>query len=91
VDDLQSCWAEYRTTRDPSLRDRLTLQYSPLAKFVAGRIGGQTATALEALVGAIETFDGNDRFEGWAMQRMASAVVVENHLYPIDSFDIPVW
>ena len=37
--DSRSLWLEYRRTRDKALRDRLIVNYSPLVKYVAGRLG----------------------------------------------------
>ena len=34
-----SLWLEYRQTREKRLRDQLILRYSPLVKYVAGRLG----------------------------------------------------
>ena len=34
-----SLWLEYRQTREKQLRDQLILRYSPLVKYVAGRLG----------------------------------------------------
>jgi RNA polymerase sigma factor FliA len=98
VDDLQSFWLEYQATRETGTRDRLTLQYSPLAKFVAGRVGGGaevTSTVLRALVDAIEEFDGQGRFERFALQYMTGAVEdpTWDQTWEPDPGDIevPVW
>jgi RNA polymerase sigma factor FliA len=37
--DTRSIWLEYRRTNDKVLRDKLIVMYSPLVKYVAGRLG----------------------------------------------------
>jgi len=37
--DLQDLWTEYKSTGDERAREGLILHYSPLVKFVAGRVG----------------------------------------------------
>src|SRR3990170_1543634 len=36
---LRELWQQYKKTADPPLRERLILHYSPLVKYVAGRVG----------------------------------------------------
>ena len=64
VDEL---WAEFISTRDEELRNRLVLQYAPLVKYVAGRVGSGLPTSVEQgdLVsdGVIGLMDAIDRFE----------------------------
>jgi RNA polymerase sigma factor for flagellar operon FliA len=36
--DLDALWDEYKRLQDQSLRDQLILHYSPLVKYVAGRV-----------------------------------------------------
>ena len=36
--DLDALWDEYKRAQDQSLRDQLILHYSPLVKYVAGRV-----------------------------------------------------
>ena len=65
--DSRSLWLEYRRTRDKGLRDRLIVNYSPLVKYVAGRLGsGLPAHVEEAdlvsygllgLMSAIDRYD----------------------------------
>ena len=38
VDPLEAVWQEYKATKDEHLRERLILHYSPLVKYVAGRV-----------------------------------------------------
>jgi RNA polymerase sigma factor for flagellar operon FliA len=64
TDDL---WAEYVATRDPLLRNRLVMQYSPLVKYVAGRIrtGMPESVDQDDLVsdGVIGLMDAIERFQ----------------------------
>ena len=36
--EVAALWAEYQVERDQAVRDRLILHYSPLVKYVAGRV-----------------------------------------------------
>src|SRR5437763_3020611 len=36
---IAALWREFKDTGDPQLRERLILHYSPLVKYVAGRVG----------------------------------------------------
>src|ERR1051326_3676197 len=64
---LDALWRAFKDTRDESLRERLILHYSPLVKYVAGRVSvGLPATIEQAdlvsygifgLIDAIEKFD----------------------------------
>ena len=65
--DSRSLWLDYRRTREKAIRDRLIVNYSPLVKYVAGRLGsGLPAHVEEAdlisyglvgLISAIERFE----------------------------------
>jgi RNA polymerase sigma factor for flagellar operon FliA len=82
-------WQAYGQHRDAALRDRLILHYSPLVKYVAGRVG----TGLPAHVdiadlvqsGVFGLWDAIDRFEPerglkfetYAMQRIRGAILDE--------------
>ena len=62
--EIERVWQDYRRTRDKALRDRLILNYAPLVKYVAGRLGGGlpahvdegdlVSYGLLGLIGAIE-------------------------------------
>jgi hypothetical protein len=46
VDDhaeIDRLWSRYKETDDPSVRDQLIVHYSPLVKYVAGRVAVATA------------------------------------------------
>ncbi len=86
VDDL---WADFTTTRSQAARDRLIVQYSPLVKYVAGRVGvglprnvEQTELAsfgVFGLIDAIEKFDPERgfKFETYAIARIKGAILDE--------------
>jgi RNA polymerase sigma factor for flagellar operon FliA len=84
VDEL---WAAFRVDRDVELRNRLVLQYSPLVKYVAGRLRTRLPDNVEyndlvsdgiiGLMDAIERFDP-DRgltFQTFAVPRIRGAMV----------------
>jgi RNA polymerase sigma factor FliA len=66
-EDLDQIWRDYRDTRDPGLRNRLVMQYSPLVKYVAGRLRTRMPDSVEQddLVsdGVFGLLDAIDRFE----------------------------
>lgn len=75
VSDL---WRRYRETGSPELRNQLVLQYSPLVKYVAGRVRSglpQTVDSADLVSeGVIGLMDAIERFEpdrGWTFQTYA--------------------
>ncbi|WP_037607571.1 RNA polymerase sigma factor WhiG [Streptacidiphilus rugosus] len=86
VDEL---WRAYKQTGDPRLREQLILHYSPLVKYVAGRVGvGLPANVEQAdfvssgvfgLIDAIEKFDPDRaiKFETYAISRIRGAIIDE--------------
>src|SRR5437762_5822234 len=86
---MQTLWRDYRRTRDQHLRDRLIVNYAPLVKYVAGRLGSGlpahvdegdlVSYGLLGLIGAIERYDpGRDiKFETFAMSRIKGAIIDE--------------
>jgi RNA polymerase sigma factor for flagellar operon FliA len=87
--ELQDLWRRYKSNGDERARERLVVAYSPLVKYVAGRIGsglpGHVEEAdlisygLGGLISAIERFDpGRDiRFETYAIARIRGAIIDE--------------
>jgi RNA polymerase sigma factor FliA len=87
--ELQDLWRRYKASSDERARERLVVAYSPLVKYVAGRIGsGLPAHVEEAelisfglggLISAIERFDPDRdiRFETYAMARIRGAIIDE--------------
>ncbi|WP_457030869.1 RNA polymerase sigma factor WhiG [Kitasatospora sp. P5_F3] len=92
VDDrsaLELLWRSYKETGDARLREQLILHYSPLVKYVAGRVGvGLPANVEQAdfvssgvfgLIDAIEKFDIERaiKFETYAISRIRGAIIDE--------------
>jgi RNA polymerase sigma factor for flagellar operon FliA len=87
--ELRDLWRRYKTSDDQKARDRLVVAYSPLVKYVAGRMGaGLPAHVDEAdlisyglggLIAAIERFDlsRDIRFETYAITRIKGAILDE--------------
>ncbi len=82
-------WAEYKRTGAQDLRDKLIVRYSPLVKYVAGRVSVGLPSTIElgdlvsygifGLIDAIEKFD-NERsvkFETYAITRIKGAIIDE--------------
>jgi RNA polymerase sigma factor (sigma-70 family) len=79
---LGELWRAYKASGDERLREELILHYSPLVKYVAGRIGvglppfveqaDVVASGMVGLVDAIEKFDikREIKFEMYAMNRI---------------------
>ena len=82
-------WREYKTTKEERLRERLILHYSPLVKYVAGRVGVGLPPNIEqsdlvsygifGLIDAIEKFDLERaiKFETYAISRIKGAIIDE--------------
>ena len=87
--ELRDLWRRYKGSGDQKARDRLVVAYSPLVKYVAGRMGaGLPAHVDEAdlisyglggLIAAIERFDlsRDIRFETYAITRIKGAILDE--------------
>ena len=82
-------WRRFRRTGDPAARERLVLSYSPLVKYVVGRMMSNLPSHLEqadlisyglmGLLGAIDRYqpDRGVRFESYAMTRVKGAIIDE--------------
>ncbi len=87
--ELKDLWRRYKTSADTRARERLVVAYSPLVKYVAGRMSsGLPAHVEEAdlisygligLIGAIERFDleREIKFETYAIPRIRGAIIDE--------------
>jgi RNA polymerase sigma factor for flagellar operon FliA len=87
--ELRDLWKRYKSSGDERARERLVVAYSPLVKYVAGRMGsGLPAHVEEAdlisygltgLISAIERFDlGREiKFETYAITRIRGAIIDE--------------
>jgi len=86
---LREIWVEYKQSASPELRERLILHYSPLVKYVAGRVGVGLPPNVEqadlvsygvfGLIDAIEKFDPEReiKFETYAISRIRGAIIDE--------------
>ena len=87
--DIAQLWADFKAGADRSSRDRLILHYSPLVKFVAGRVAVGLPQNVEqadlisygvfGLIDAIEKFepDRGFKFETYAIARIKGAIMDE--------------
>jgi RNA polymerase sigma factor FliA len=87
--ELQELWRRYKATADERARERLVVAYSPLVKYVAGRMSsglpGHVEEAdlisygLGGLISAIERFDLSReiKFETYAITRIRGAIIDE--------------
>ncbi len=86
---LRELWQDFKATGDQRLRERLILHYSPLVKYVAGRVGVGLPPNIEqadlvsygifGLIDAIEKFDleRSIKFETYAISRIRGAIIDE--------------
>ncbi|MDP9397757.1 MAG: RNA polymerase sigma factor WhiG [Actinomycetota bacterium] len=86
---LRTLWADFKAGGSSELRERLILHYSPLVKYVAGRVGVGLPPNIEqadlvsygifGLIDAIEKFDLERaiKFETYAISRIRGAIIDE--------------
>jgi RNA polymerase sigma factor for flagellar operon FliA len=87
--ELRELWRSYKIDGDERARERLVVAYSPLVKFIAGRMasglpshvddGDLVSYGLLGLIGAIERFDleREIKFETFAVARIKGAIIDE--------------
>ena len=87
--ELRELWRRYKEQGDGAARERLVVAYSPMVKFVAGRLGAGLPSHVEdadlisyglvGLIGAIERFEPERgiKFETFAMTRIRGAIIDE--------------
>ena len=87
--ELRDLWRRYKDDGDASARERLVVAYSPMVKFVAGRLGAGLPSHVDdadlisygliGLIGAIERFEPERgiKFETFAMTRIRGAIIDE--------------
>jgi RNA polymerase sigma factor FliA len=87
--ELRDLWRRYKGDGDAAARERLVVAYSPMVKFVAGRLGAGLPShvddadlisyGLMGLIGAIERFEPERgiKFETFAMTRIRGAIIDE--------------
>jgi RNA polymerase sigma factor for flagellar operon FliA len=86
---IAELWRVYKSDGDPAVREKLILHYSPLVKYVAGRVGVGLPPNIEqadlvsygifGLIDAIEKFDieRSIKFETYAISRVRGAIIDE--------------
>jgi RNA polymerase sigma factor for flagellar operon FliA len=87
--ELRELWRRYKVDEDDKARERLVVAYSPLVKFIAGRMASGLPSHVEesdlisygllGLIGAIERFDTEReiKFETFAVARIKGAIIDE--------------
>ena len=86
---LEQLWREYKECGDARLREQLILQYAPLVRYVAGRVGVGLPASVEqgdlvsygvfGLIDAIDKYDLSRaiKFETYAINRIRGAIIDE--------------
>lgn len=87
--DLSAAWAAFKSTGDSLARENLIITYSPLVKYVAGRLSSSLPQTVDTsdlisygvfgLIDAIEKFDTERgiKFETYAIARIKGAIIDE--------------
>jgi len=87
--ELRELWRSYKQEGDEEARERLVIAYSPLVKFIAGRMasslpahvdeGDLVSYGLLGLISSIERFDPQReiKFETFAVARVKGAIIDE--------------
>ncbi len=87
--ELRELWGRYKNEDDERARERLVVAYSPLVKFIAGRMASGLPSHVEeadlvsygllGLIGAIERYelDRDVKFETFAVARVKGAIIDE--------------
>jgi RNA polymerase sigma factor for flagellar operon FliA len=81
--ELRDLWRRYKGTGDAHARERLVIAYSPLVKYVSGRMASglpaHISYGLVGLINAIERFEParEIKFETYAITRIKGAIIDE--------------
>ncbi|MCL6472109.1 MAG: RNA polymerase sigma factor WhiG [Firmicutes bacterium] len=87
--DINGLWQEYKEKDCQESRDKLILHYSPLVKYIAGRISANLPQSVDqadlvsygifGLIDAIEKYDTSRdiKFETYAISRIKGAIIDE--------------
>lgn len=87
--DVSALWERYKVADDTAARDKLILNYSPLVKYVAGRLASSLPQSVDTadlisygifgLIDAIEKYDPGRaiKFETYAIARIKGAIIDE--------------
>lgn len=88
-DEIDALWRRYKSSGNRTVRDQLVLQYSPLVKYVGGRVAAGLPSSVDqadlvsygmfGLIDAIDKFDPDRgfRFETYAITRIRGAIMDE--------------
>ncbi|MDP2775964.1 MAG: FliA/WhiG family RNA polymerase sigma factor [Nocardioides sp.] len=83
----QDLWLEFKSSPSEELRNRLVLQYSPLVKYVAGRVRSGLPASVdsadlvsEGVIGLMDAIDKYDpsrglQFQTYAVSRIRGAII----------------
>ena len=86
---IEKVWKEYKKSKSNELKDKIILYYSPLVKYVAGRISASmpsniemadlTAYGMFGLIDAVDKFDTSRKikFQTYAITRVKGAIIDE--------------
>ena len=86
---VEALWVRFKGSGDSGIRERLILHYSPLVKYVAGRVGAGLPRSVDqndlasyglfGLIDAIDKFepDRGFKFETYAINRIKGAILDE--------------
>ena len=89
LQSVEELWADFKATADQSARDRLIFHYSPLVKYVAGRVAAAMPSHVDyadlvsygilGLIDAIEKFDPSRaiKFETYGVPHVRGAILDE--------------
>jgi RNA polymerase sigma factor for flagellar operon FliA len=89
LDAVAAAWDKYKSNGSTAARDQLILHYSPLVKYVAGRVAVGLPSNIEqadlmsygifGLIDAIDKYDRskNVKFETYAISRIRGAIIDE--------------
>ncbi len=87
--EIDKLWKEYKATKSKPTREKLILHYSPLVKYIAGRIATSLPQNVDTadlisygifgLIDAIDKFDPSRdiKFETYAISRIKGAIIDE--------------
>ena len=87
ADNIESLWQTYKNTKEPAIKEKLILEYSPLVKVVAGRLSIHIGQYVEfedlisygifGLIDAIDKFDFKKgaKFETYASLRIRGEII----------------
>ncbi|MFN8104738.1 MAG: RNA polymerase sigma factor WhiG [Acidimicrobiia bacterium] len=93
MEDIRRLWVAYHGEGDKDARDKLIVHYSPLVKYVAGRVSVGLPSNVEqadlvqygmfGLIDAIDKFDTERgiKFETYAISRIRGAIIDELRSY----------